>query len=1046
MNLIQSALRKPVTIVVFVIGILFFSILAIRNSNVDIFPQLGVPTIYVAQTYGGLSPQQMEGFITSYYEYHFLYINGIKSVDSKSIQGVALIKLEFHEGTDMASAMAETISYANRSRSFMPPGTLPPFVMRYDAGSAPVGQLIFSSETRSLGEIQDLALFKVRPMFASLPGVSAPPPFGGNQRTILVKADPDKMKSYGITPDELVLAIARNNTISPAGNVRIGDFSLIAPSNSVVNNFKELEQIPLTLGPGASVFVRDVATIENGADVTTGYALINGKRSVYIPVTKRADASTWNVVQEIKKNLPDMQAAIPEDIKVSYEFDQSGYVINSLRSLMFEGGLGAILTGLMVLLFLNDRRSALIVVLTIPLALLSSVVFLYLFGQTINIMTLGGLALSVGILVDEATVTVENIHHHLELRKSKSRAILDACREIAVPKLLILLSVLAVFVPSFFMSGVTKSMFIPLSLAVGFAMISSFLLSQTFVPIMSNWILKDTIQQNNRGFERFKTKFSNASAKMALRGKIIVPFFFIITLILTFAAYKFIGTEIFPSVDAGQFQVRLRMPTGTRIERTEKATNAVLNIIDSLAGRENVAITSAFVGLQPPTYAINPIFLWTSGPHEAVIKVNLKKNSGIELSDFKEKLRLAIKNYNSSAAISFEPADLIDQVMSMGANTPVEVVIQAKNLAQGRGYAEKLKKELEKNPSLRDVQFGLPLDYPTLQINYDRVRSGQLGLTVEHATKSVVAGTYSSRLTQPVYWLDNSSGNAYQVQVEYPQFRMNSAEQIEQIPIDQINGQNIYLRDIAEWKKMNTVGEYDRINQQRYITVTANLHDKDPGSAFNEIEKAIDKLEAIPQGMKIYLRGQAQLLSQTLNQLSTGLLLAIAVIFLLMAANFQSFTLSLTLIFMIPSVVCGSLLLLLLTGHTLNIQSFMGSIMAIGVSIANAILFITNAESLRKQSGPYADIGLEAARNRLRPILMTSLAMIAGMVPMAIGLGEAGEQTAPLGVAVIGGLLFSTLTILFILPLVYDRVKGSKQYVSASLDPEDEASKNFGNQ
>lgn len=1042
MNLIQSALRKPVTVVVFVVAILFFSILTIRNSRVDIFPQLGVPTIYVAQTYGGLSPQQIEGFVTSYYEYHFLYINGIKEVDSKSIQGVTLIKLTFHEGTDMASAMAETISYVNRSRSFMPPGTLPPFVMRYDAGSAPVGQLVFSSETRSLGEIQDLALFKVRPMFASLPGVSAPPPFGGNQRTILVKADPDKMKSYGITPDELVLAIARNNTISPAGNVRIGDFSLIAPSNSVVDNFKELEQIPLTLGPGASVFVRDVATVENGADVTTGYALINGKRSVYIPVTKRANASTWNVVKQIKKSLPDMQAAIPEDIKVSYEFDQSRYVINSLRSLMFEGGLGAILTGLMVLLFLKDRKSALIVVLTIPLALLSSVVFLHLFGQTINIMTLGGLALAVGILVDEATVTVENIHHHLELEKSKPRAILDACREIAVPKLLILFSVLAVFVPSFFMSGVTKSMFVPLSLAVGFAMIASFLLSQTFVPVVSNWILRDTIQKKNIAFERFKSSFSDVSAKIALRSKIIVPLFFILTLTLTLLAYKFTGTEIFPNVDAGQFQLRLRMPTGSRIERTEKATIDVLYIIDSLAGRNNVAITSAFVGLQPPTYAINPIFLWTSGPHEAVIKVNLKKDSGITLSDLKEKLRSAVKKYNSSIAISFEPADLIDQVMSMGTNTPVEIAVQAKNLEQGEVYAEKLRKELEKIPYLRDVQFGLPLDYPTLHINYDRIRSGQLGLTVEQATKSVVAGTYSSRLTQPVYWLDKSSGNAYQVQVEYPQFRMNSADEIEQIPVDHHAEQNIYLRDIADWKKMNTAGEYDRINQQRYITVTANLHEKDRGSTYKEIQKAIG---AVPQGMKVYLRGQAMLLNQTLSELSTGLLLAIAVIFLLMAANFQSFTLSLTLVSMIPSVLCGSFLLLLATGHTLNIQSFMGSIMAIGVSIANAILFITNAESIRKQASPVANIGLQAAKNRLRPILITSMAMVAGMVPMAIGFGEGGDQAAPLGIAVIGGLLFSTLTILFILPMVYNRVKGRKRYVSASLDPDDQTSKHFEN-
>jgi len=1044
MNLIQGALRKPITVIVAIIAILIFSSVAIRNSKIDIFPTLGLPTIYVAQTYGGLSPQQMEGFITSYYEYHFLYITGIKFVESKSVQGVALIKLQFHEGTDMATAMAETVSYVNRSRSFMPPGTLPPFVMRYDAGSVPVGQLVFSSETKTLSEIQDLALFKVRPMFASLPGVSAPPPLGGNQRTVLIKADPERMRSYGLTPDDLVTAIAKNNTISPAGNIRVGDFALITPSNSVVDNFKELESIPLKSGTGASIYVRDVASVDNGADVTSGYALINGKRSVYIPVTKRADASTWDVVQNIKKALPEMQAAVPDDIKVSYELDQSGYVINSLRSLLFEGGLGAILTGLMVLLFLGDRRSAIIVVLTIPLALLSAVVFLYLFDQSINIMTLGGLALAVGILVDEATVTVENIHHHQENGKLKARAIIDACKEIALPKFLILLSILAVFVPSLFMSGVPKAMFLPLSLAVGFAMIASFLLSQTFVPVVSNWLLKEGVSTSNKRFERFKEWYTNFSYKQYAHSRIFAPLFLILAFVVALVCYRFIGTEIFPKVDAGQFQVRLRLPTGTRIERTETATKDVLKIIDEIAGKDNIEITSSFAGLQPQTYAINSIFMWTSGPHEALMKVKFKSNSGIRLEKFKEQLRDSIRKEMPSALISFEPADLVDQVMSLGTNTPLEIAVQGRNLAQGREYADKVKNQLEKISYLRDVQYGLPLDYPSLQINYDRVRAGQMGISVEQAAKSVLAGTSSSRLTQPIYWLDKAAGNAYQVQVEYPQFRMNSPDQIEQIPIDGKGDQNIYLRDIADWKKMNTVGEYDRLNQQRYITVTANLNNKDLGSAIKDANKAIKNIGEIPHGMKIYLRGQAEILDQTMNELGIGLALAIVIIFLLLATNFQSFNLSWSILSTVPAVIAGSFLLLLLTGKTLNIQSFMGTIMAIGVSVSNAILLITNAEYLRKQNVLNTNVGLEAAKNRLRPILMTSIAMIAGMIPMAIGFGEGAEQTAPLGIAVIGGLLFSTVTTLFVLPVIYSRIIGSKQYVSASLDPDDETSKNFG--
>jgi multidrug efflux pump subunit AcrB len=1040
-KLIQFALRKPITVIVLVIGIILFSILAIRKSSIDIFPAVNAPTIYVAQTYGGLSPQQMEGFITSYYEYHFLYITGIKAVESKSIQGLSLIKLQFQEGTDMANAMAEVISYATRARSFMPPGTFPPFVMRYDAGSVPIGQLVFSSATRSLNEIQDLALFKVRPMFAGLHGVSAPPPFGGNQRTVVIKADPERMRSYNITPDELVTAIAKNNSVIPAGNIRVGDKAIITPSNGVVDNFKELENVSVKNIDGTSVFVRDLATVDNGADVTTGYALVNGKRSVYIPVTKRADASTWNVVQAVKKALPDMQAAIPNDIKVSYEFDQSGYVINSLRSLLFEGLLGAILTGIVVLLFLNDLRSALIVVVTIPLALLTSVVCLYLCGQTLNIMTLGGLALAVGILVDEATVTVENIHHHLESGKSTSRAIFDASKEIAVPKLLILLSILAVFVPALFMTGIPKSMFMPLSLAVGFSMIASFLLSFTLVPVLSNWVLKkvDTSKSSNR-LQRMKDGLSNRLNRFGKHAGWIVPVSILVFLLIAYFSYQRAGTEIFPKVDAGQMQVRLRMPTGTRIERTEDATKKLLQLIADSVGEKNVAITSAFVGLQPPTYAINPIFLYTSGPHEAVIKVNLSKDADISIEALKEKLRSSVIKNIPGATLSFVPANLVEQVMSLGSNNPIEVVIQGKNISQSRDIANKLLLSLKNISYLRDQQIAQPLDYPTIQIHYDRIRTGQMGLTVDEAGRSVVAGTSSSRLTKPVYWLDNTSGNAYQVQVEYPQFVMNSADQIDQLQVGKVNGKSIFLRDIADWKNVNTIGEYDRINQQRFITITANIHKQDLGKAVSDVNSAIKQLGTLPQGVKVYLRGQSEMLAQTTDELSNGLLLAVVVIGLMLAAYFQSFKISLTVLLALPGVLAGSLLLLWITGNTLNIQSFMGCIMAIGVAVSNVILLVSNAEDLRLNGNTVRPIYAQAAANRLRPILMTSIAMIVGMIPMSLALGEGGKQTAPLAIAVIGGLLFSMFVSLFMVPLIYKLLIGNKKPVSVSLDPDDETS------
>lgn len=1045
MNIVQllySSLRKPVTIVVAMLAIVFFSVISIRTMPVDIFPKLGTPTIYVAQTYGGLSAEQLEGYITSYYEFHFLYITGIKSVESKTIQGVTLLKLTFHEGTDMGQATGEVVAMVNRAHAFMPPGTIAPFVTRFDGGSVPVGQLVFSSSTRSLSEVQDLALFKVRPMFATLPGVSAPPPFGGNQRTVLINADPDKLRSYNITLENLVEAIAKGNTITPSGNIRFGDKTLITPQNTTVDNIQDLANIPLKPGSGPQVYVHDVATVDNGADITSGYALINGKRSIYIPVTKRADASTWNVVRRIKAALPDMQAAIPPDIKVSYEFDQSGYVINSLRSLATEGGLGALLTGLMVLLFLRDWRGSVIVVLTIPLALLSAIICLKLFGQTINIMTLGGLALAIGILVDEATVTIENIHHHQEKGQAKGRAIMEACKEIVVPKFLILLCVLAVFFPAFFMSGIPKAMFMPLSLAVGFAMIASFLLSQSFVPVLANWIFKDHSTGTDEGkwMTRFKEKHQDRLQRLSRSSAIVISCYLVIAIGGAILLFSVIGKELFPQIDAGQLQARIRLADGTRLERTETKTKRLLQIIDSLSGGK-IAISSAFVGNQPSTYPINTIYLWTSGPQEAVLKVNFTKDAGIHLEDFKEKLRKEVKRQLPGMLISFEPADLVDQVMSQGTNTPVQIQVLGKSLAQDRQFAQKIMDRLKKIPYLRDVEYASPQSYPAMKIKFDRVRLGQLGLTVDDASKSLIAATSSSRFTTPNYWLDKTAATAYQVQVQIPEFLMNDPAKVDNILLASNGGKQVYLRDVASWKMGAIEAEYDRLNQKRFVTLSANLHGRSLGKAIKDIDKVIKGLGKLPEGMKIQQPGQAEVFQQTFQELENGVLIAIVVIFLMLAINFQSFRTSLVVTSVIPGILTGSFLLLWVTGKTLNIQSYMGCIMAIGVAVANAILFVTQAEKHRRErtKQPY----LDGIRDRARPILMTGITMIAGMVPMALGLGEGGDQVSPLGIAVIGGLLFGLISSLIILPIIYQTFIGNRPLKPISLDPDDEASKYY---
>jgi multidrug efflux pump subunit AcrB len=1048
MKLIIAALRHPITILVTVIAIVFFSYLAIRNTKIDIFPRLGLPTVYVAQPYGGLSPEQMEGFVTSYYEYHFLYITGVKYVDSKSIQGAALIKLEFNEGTDMSQAMAEVVGYVNRARAFMPPGTVPPFITRFDAGSVPVGQLVFSSDSRSLGEISDLALFRVRPMFSTLPGVSAPPPFGGNQKTVVVTVDPEKLRGYNLSPDQVVQSLVKFNSITPAGDVSIGDTTYLTPQNSVIENVQDLQSVPLQLGNGPAVYIRDIATVSLGADITTSYALINGKRSVYIPVTKRADASTWDVVQRVKAALPDMQAAIPSDIKVTYAFDQSGYVINSLKSLIFEGGLGAILTGLVVLLFLRDGRSALIVIMTIPLALLSAATLLYLFGQTINIMTLGGLALSVGILVDEATVTIENIHRHQEMGKDKGRAIADACMEIAGPKLLILLSILAVFVPAIFMTGVPRAMFLPLSLAVGFAMIASFLLSQTFVPVVANWMLKHHIPSGSRqpdnarpsAFDRFKERYVRRGKRIHTSYALITTIFVVVTIALAALFFHSTGTELFPGTDSGQAQVRLRLPVGSRFERTEDVTRKLLALTDSIAGKGNVDITSAFIGTQPASYPVNYIYLWTGGPNESVTRIKLKPGS-LPINEFRERLRAAVAKDMPKVKISFEPGDIVEQVLNLGTNNPVEIAVVNRNLDEGKKTAQSLLQRLSGISELRDLQIATPLDYPAIKLDVDRIRSGQLGISGDEVARSTVAATSSSRFTSPSYWLDKTTGTAYQVQVQYPSYRMNSTAQLEAIPVSSGDGGHTHnLGELATWKHISVPGEYDRLNQQRYITITANIQPEDKGAIFNKVRKAIADMGKLPSGAKILLRGQSDLLDQTLSSLQFGLIVAIVVIFLAMTIYFQSFRVAAVTISVIPAVVTGALLLLFLTGNTLNIQSYMGTIMAVGVAIANAVLFLTNAEQLRKSGA--SDFHMTAAGNRLRPILMTSTAMIAGMIPMALGLSEGGDQTAPLGIAVIGGLIFSAFSVLFFLPHVYQWLIGRKTYHPVSLYPSDKTPNN----
>lgn len=1047
MNLISFSLRKPITIIVLVLGIAFFGVIAATQINIDIFPNLNLPTIYVSQPYGGMTPQQMEGFVSTNYQNLYLYVSGIKSVETNNIEGLSLLKLSFYDGTNMAQAAAEVTSLTNRAFTEMPPGTPPPIIIRFDASTLPVGQLTISSPKRTNNELQDLASLYVRPNFSKIPGLTSPPPIGGNVRTVVIQVNPDLMRSHNVTPAQITASVKDYSHISPAGTVNIGKTSYLTPSNSVLPQIKDFENIPLQYQNGATVYLRDVANVVDGADITSGFAYIDGKRSIYIPVIKASSASTWSVVQDLKAAIPSMQSLLPPDVKLKFEFDESVYVINAVKSLISEGVTGAILAGLMVLIFLRDRRSAFIVIVNIPLSVIISTLALKLFGQTLNIMTLSGLALAIGILVDESTVTVENIHRHMESGKTKARAIADACEEIALPKLLIMLSILAVFVPALFMTGVPQGMFLPLAMAVGFSIIAAFLLSQTLVPVLSNWILKvpghkaEVVKKETKPsrFDHFKTACVNITRWMMNRSKLSIALYVAISFAIVGFGVSIIGKDILPKVNSGQFQLRIRAPEGTRLEETENTMLKAQQVLYNTVGKNNVEIISAFAGQHPSSFPTLPIILFMSASNEIVMQVNLSANYKVDIEDVKENLRNALHKEMPDLTLSYEPIDLTDKIMSQGSTTPIEIAVIGKDLGESNQYANKLEAQLKQIPFLRDVQIKEQLDNPAIHINIDRDKVKQMGLTMTEVTDCVTDATSSSRFGEKMLWLDQSNATSYEVQVEIPQTDMGSVDDLAGVPIFKDQARPV-LGDVCTFTSQPIVGQYDRKGAARFLSVIANVYKRDLGSASAAVKTALKQAGDPPRGISVEPRGLSTLLTQTLSSLQFGLMITIVILILILAANYQSFSLGFTVITTIPAVLAGSLIILLATGSTLNLQSYMGIIMSVGVSVSNGILLVTNAEHIRLTGKTALESALEATELRLRPILMTTIAMIAGMVPMATGLGEAGGQTAPLGRAVIGGLIASTLVSLFILPVIFYVLRRKASIDPVSLDPDDKQS------
>jgi multidrug efflux pump subunit AcrB len=1100
MNPIRFAMRHPITMVMLVVALFGAGGLAIFRMRVDIFPEFDLPQIYIVQNYNGMSPAQMEALIVNQIELNLQYVDGIKNVESQSIQQIALIKVSFYPGTDMAEAMAAVVAQVNRAEAFMPAGVLPPQIMRMDAGSVPVGYLVLTSQNTSLGMLADLAQQRIRPLVQLLvPGTVGTAPFGSNIRSIVVTVDPDRLRSYNLTPRDVTEAVMSGNVVIPAGNIYLKDQMPMLPTNAMVDDIRQLGRIPLRRG--RNLYIKDVATIADSTDINYGYAMVDGKRSVYIPIVKKNTSSTLTVVADIHKGMERFRSVLPEGVDIRYEFDESPTVVEAIKSVATEGAIGAGLTGLMVLIFLRDWRSVIVVVFNIPLALLGSMFALYITKNTTNIMTLGGLALAIGILVDEATVEVENIHAQLERVGTIPRAVRLGNSITAVPRLLAMLCILSVFIPAFIMAEPVRSLFVPLSLAVGFAMISSYLLSSTLVPVLATWLLKGPKELKDKTVPKHEgesdgrpsehghpsASSSGAESEEGLHkgffGRIqkvfigfvrvtigwrwiVVPAYLTgCSLILVVLGLQ-LGRELFPVVDQGQFVLRYHMPPGTTYELTRQAWIQCLHEIEDIVGPGNVEISMGFAGQQAPDFAMNNMILFMSGPEDGQLRLALRDGSGVSVPALQEKLRrelpkrlkpwlcgvLRKEGYTDADAvkraeqmrIGFEPGDIVSQVMSFGSPTPIEILVSSPNLNEARAYVEKVIAGLKTNKYLRDLQIHQSLDYPVVDVRIDRQKANLSGVTTNEVGRSVLVATSSSRMLDRNYWIDTKLGASYQVQVQTPIQRMTSEDQIRTIPVELVTPDlNLMVRDVARIAKGFMPGEYDHTAMQRYLSITANVEGEDLGRAAKQIDKTVQDAGQPPRGLHVENRGQVAPMNEMFESLAIGLGVAVFVILVLLTAYFQSLSLAFTSIGAVPGVLSGVVIILYVTNTSLNIESFMGTIMCVGVSVSNSVMLVTFMSMDWQKGLSIRDSAIRGAGERLRPILMTACAMTIGMVPMSLGLESGSKMEAPLGLAVIGGLVMSTFATLLILPSIYTMIMGNSQFKHPSIDPDDPDSKYF---
>jgi multidrug efflux pump subunit AcrB len=1052
MWIVRLALRRPYSIAVFCFVIMLLGALGVSRMRSDIFPTIDIPVVIVVWNYPGMSAEEMERRVVLISERAFsTTVDGISRIESQSTSGVGILKVYFEQDADIGGAIAQIAAVSQTASRVMPPGITPPAVIRYNASNVPVAQLTITHPTQSEQQIFDYGLNFIRVRLFTVPGLATPAPYGGKARQVMVDIDPAACASHELAPTDVVQALLSSNLIVPAGSTRIGGTEFDVTVNNSPETIDEFNRIPVKVADGAPVLLGDVARVHDGYAVQQNIVRVNGRRATYLAILKKATASTIAVVDAARDLIPAIKASAPEGMELKLDFDQSVFVRAAISGVVREAVISSVLVSLMILVFLGSVRSVIIVATSIPLAICSALVGLYLTGQTLNIMTLGGLALAIGMLVDDATVEIENIHRNRHLGKPLTVAILDGAQQIATPALAATLTICIVFFPVVLLYGAAKHLFTPLALSVVFAMLMSYLLSRTLVPTLARMLLaSEPVHHEGRGgfvqrfndardraFDRFRDRYGR-TLSVVLANPWPVLLAAIAIAIITASLPKTIGMDFFPEVDAGQMRLHVRAPIGTRIEETEKIVAAVEQKIRNIVPPNELETINDNIGV-PTSYNLAFVQTDNIGGQDAEVLVALHPEHRRATSEYREQIRSELPRSFPGVHFYFQPADIVSQVLNFGLPAPIDIEVEHRDLDLAMKYTRQLRDKVRTIPGTVDVRIPQVFDHPALALTVDRERAAQLGMTQRDVANNMLTSLSSSALVSPSFWLSPQNGVNYFVAVQTPIDKASSVDDLMQTPITgsrvpdvQANsplepapGLATYLGTVASVKQTESKALVSHDAVQRIVELQAGVEGRDLGAVANDIDAAIAGLGKLPQGMRINVRGQSESMFTSFKSLGLGLIFASVLVYMLMVVLYQSWLDPFIIMVAVPGALAGVMWMLAVTRTTINVESLMGAIMAVGVAVSNSILLVNFANDLRAESDVGAlEAALEAGRTRLRPVLMTALAMVIGMVPMALGAGEGGEQNAPLGRAVIGGLLVATGVTLFIVPLAYSLLRG----------------------